>query len=49
MHKIEQTGRFLGKRLGLLLKTGLPLIWIAASATDSTVHMKMFESATTTY
>ena len=27
VHKIEQSGGFLGRRLGPLLKTGLPLTW----------------------
>ena len=65
MHKIGQSGGFLGRLLGPLLKTGLPLIGnvlkplaksvliplgltAAASATDPTIHKKMFGSGFTT-
>ena len=61
MHKIGQSGGFLGRLLGPLLKTGLLLIGnvlkslaksiliplvltAAASATDVTIHKKMFGS-----
>ena len=65
MHKIGQPGGFLGRLLGPLQKTGLPLIGnllkplaksvliplgltAAASATDSTIHKKMFGCGTAT-
>ena len=65
LHKIGQSGGFLGRLLGPLLKTGLPLIGnvlkplaksvliplgltAAASATDPTIHKKMFGSGFTT-
>ena len=65
MNKTGQSGGFLGRLLGPLLKTGLPLIGnvlkplaksvliplgltAAASATDPTIHKKMFGSGFTT-
>ena len=65
LYKIGQTGGFLGRLLGLLLKPGLPLIGnvlktlaksvlipleltLAASATDSAIHKKIFGSGVTT-
>ena len=51
LHKIWQSGGFLGRPLWPLLKTGLPLMKIvliplgltgAASATDTAIHAKMF-------
>ena len=54
MHKIGQSGGFLARILGLLLKTGVFLIGnvlkplgftaAAASATDAPIHKKMFGS-----
>ena len=58
--KIIQTGGFLGKLLGPLLKTGLPLLksvikplgllglTSASSAIDADVQKKIYDSATTT-
>ena len=58
--KIIQSGRFLGKLLGPLLKTGLPLLksvikpfgllglTAASSAIDAGVHKKIYGSGTTT-
>ena len=65
LHKIGQSGVFVGRLLGPLLKTGLPLmkdllkplakrvlipleLTAGASATDATIHKKMFRSSTTT-
>ena len=65
LHKIVQSGGFLGRFLGPLLKTGLPLVrnvlkplaksvliplglTAAASATDATIHKKMFGNGMTT-
>ena len=58
LHKIGQSGGFLGRFLGPLLKTGLPLVkdalnpsaktvLIPASATDAGFHKKMFGSGMT--
>ena len=63
LHKIRQSGGFLGELLGPLVNTGLPLMKNAlkpfaqsvliplvltesASATDSSIHKKMFGSGT---
>ena len=52
LHKIAQSGGFLGRLLGPLLKTGLPLTAAAAAAAaaaaDATIHQKMFGSGMTT-
>ena len=59
LHKIGQSGGLLGRLLGLLLKTGLPLmknvlktlakgILILASAADAAIRKKMFGSGVTT-
>ena len=65
MHKIRQSGEFLGRLLGPLLETGLPLIGnvlkplaksvliplgltALASATELSIHKKMFGSSTST-
>ena len=59
MHKIGQSGGFLGILLGPLLKFGLLLkkaksalislgLTVAASATDAAIYKKMFGSGTTT-
>ena len=65
LHKIRQSGEFLGRLLGPLLETGLPLIGnvlkplaksvliplgltALASATELSIHKKMFGSSTTT-
>ena len=59
MHKLGQSGGFLGRYLGPLHKTGFPLIrnvlkclplglTAAASAADAAIHKKMFGSGTTT-
>ena len=62
LHKIGQSGRFLGRLLGQSVNNGLPLIGnvlkplaenvlitlgltAAASATDATIHKKMFRSS----
>ena len=58
-HKIGQSGGFLGRLLGPLLKTGLPSmknvlkplakgILILASAADAAIRKKMFGSGVTT-
>ena len=59
LHKIGQSGGFLGRLLGPLLKIGLPLmknvlkplakgILILASAADAAIRKKMFGSGVTT-
>ena len=52
LHKIEQSGVFLGRVLEPLLKTGFPLIrlglTVAVPATDADFHKKMFRSGATT-
>ena len=65
LHKIRQSGRFFGRLLGPLIKTGLPLIGnvlkplaksvliplgltATASATDATIHRKLYGTGTTT-
>ena len=65
LHKIGQSGGFLGRLLGPLLKTGLPLtryvpkplsksvlipleLTVAALATDTAIHKKMFGPGFTT-
>ena len=65
LHKIRQSGRFFGRLLGPLIKTGLPLIGnvlkplaksvliplgltATASATDATIHTKLYGTGTTT-
>ena len=55
LHKIGQSGGFLGRLLGPLLKTGLPLIGDVlkplakhVSAIDAAIHKNMFGSGNTT-
>ena len=58
MHKIGQSGEFLGTLLAPLQKTGLPLmknvlkslakLGLAAAASATAIHNKMFGSGTTT-
>ena len=55
LHKIGQLGEFLGRLLGPLLKTGLPLIGDVlkplakhVSAIDAAIHKNMFGSGNTT-
>ena len=55
MHKIGQSGGFLGRLLGPSLKTGLPLIGNvlkplakSVSITDAAILQKMFGSGNTT-
>ena len=60
MHKIGQSEGFLGRHLGPLLKTGLPLtknilkplaksvLRLRLTATDAAIHKKMFGSGNTT-
>ena len=60
LHKIGQSGGFLGRLLGPLLKTGLPLtknilkplaksvLRLRLTATDAAIHKKMFGSGNTT-
>ena len=60
MHKIWQSGGFLGRFIGPLLKTALPLagnvlkplaksaLIVLASTTDASIHKKKFGSGATT-
>ena len=50
MHKIGQSGRFLGRPLGLLLKTGLPLIGnvLKPSAKSVLIPLVLTAAASTT-
>ena len=44
LHKIGESGGFLGRRLGSLLKNGLTLMTNVASAADATIQPKLFGS-----
>ena len=44
LHKIGESGGFLGRRLGSLLKNGFTLMTNVASATDATIQPKLFGS-----